>query len=301
MKTYFIYSLSVVGVCCALLIAGGWYALNRTHISFSERLAYEQTRIVYLEQELARISADANALRGELESQEVIRAQETEDIRQSLDASVSQLASAVGTQNTTLQTLSNAADVSGLIDRWSPLVYEITCSFKTSERGTLEARGSATLMQYKGSTVFATNAHVVEKDGATLVGCDLLRPDDAQAFRVLGADIESIKDVDIAYGRVSVDRPSIAPADVCSTPPRIGERIITLGYPRIGAEDSITVTEGIISGFDNSYYATSAKIERGNSGGAAVSIERGCFLGWPTLVIAGRIEALARILPASSL
>ena len=61
------------------------------------------------------------------------------------------------------------------------------------------------------------------------------------------------------------------------------------------------MTEGIISGFDEVFYTTSAKIEKGNSGGAAVSAERDCFLGMPTLVFAGKIESIARILPALSL
>jgi hypothetical protein len=70
-----------------------------------------------------------------------------------------------------------------------------------------------------------------------------------------------------------------------------------LGYPSIGAKESITATEGILSGFDEEYYTTSAKIEQGNSGGAAIHVKNDCFLGLPTLVLAGRIESLARILP----
>jgi hypothetical protein len=69
-----------------------------------------------------------------------------------------------------------------------------------------------------------------------------------------------------------------------------------LGYPSVGAREGITATDGIISGFDKPYYITSAKIERGNSGGAAIHVKNNCLLGLPTLVVAGQVESLARIL-----
>ena len=39
-----------------------------------------------------------------------------------------------------------------------------------------------------------------------------------------------------------------------------------------------------------------AKVEKGNSGGAAISLEDDCYLGTPTYSLAGEIESLARIL-----
>ena len=58
----------------------------------------------------------------------------------------------------------------------------------------------------------------------------------------------------------------------------------------------VTATEGIISGFDGDYYITSAKVEHGNSGGAAILVKESCELGIPTFVQTGSIESLARIL-----
>ena len=54
----------------------------------------------------------------------------------------------------------------------------------------------------------------------------------------------------------------------CAETPRIGEDVVILGYPSIGSSESITATDGIISGLEEFYFITSAKVEHGNSGGA---------------------------------
>ncbi len=82
----------------------------------------------------------------------------------------------------------------------------------------------------------------------------------------------------------------------CSRKPQIGEEIVVLGFPAIGATKSITATNGIISGVDSRYYVTSAKIEQGNSGGATFWVKESCYIGIPTFALTGEIESLARIL-----
>lgn len=304
MKQQLFIRMTIVAAIITIgVVVGGWYALRTTTHTFNEQLAREQGRIAQLEAGLMQTAADAAALRAELEEQELIRVAETENIRASFDASVSELVSTVGTQSAALKTLSSAADIAGLIDRWSPYVYDITCTFRnTKTQETFEGSGSATLMYGGGGIRFVSNAHVVEEDGGTLVKCELDQPGtDTDTITILADAITVPDDHDVAYGALGATHPAVTSGDVCVSEPRIGERIVTLGYPAIGAKESVTVTEGIISGFDEDYYATSAKIERGNSGGAAVSIERNCFLGLPTLVVAGRIESLARILPASDI
>ena len=74
----------------------------------------------------------------------------------------------------------------------------------------------------------------------------------------------------------------------------LGDKLVVAGYPTVGGF-SITLTEGIVSGFDNNYVKTSAKIEHGNSGGAAYD-SSGCFIGIPTEVSAGSLESLGYIL-----
>ncbi|OGZ79776.1 MAG: hypothetical protein A2256_03415 [Candidatus Staskawiczbacteria bacterium RIFOXYA2_FULL_32_7] len=76
----------------------------------------------------------------------------------------------------------------------------------------------------------------------------------------------------------------------------LGDQIIVLGYPSIGSEESITVTAGIISGLETDYYVTDAKIDHGNSGGAAILLKYSCYLGIPTWVNPGSFESLGRIL-----
>jgi len=78
----------------------------------------------------------------------------------------------------------------------------------------------------------------------------------------------------------------------------IGEKLFVLGYPAIGGT-GITITEGIISGYDgqlNELVKTSAKIDRGNSGGIAVAAQDGCLIGIPTLSVSGELESIARII-----
>jgi len=71
-----------------------------------------------------------------------------------------------------------------------------------------------------------------------------------------------------------------------------------LGYPDIGG-DTVTVTEGIISGFETrfntNYIVTSAKISHGNSGGLAL-LESGCSIGITTFAKTSEIESLGYII-----
>lgn len=91
-----------------------------------------------------------------------------------------------------------------------------------------------------------------------------------------------------------------SPINVCKIEPSIGDKIIVLGYPAIGTEGGITATEGIISGIEQNYYVTSAKIDHGNSGGAAILLKDDCYLGIPTYVVnIGGFESLGRILKAA--
>jgi hypothetical protein len=83
---------------------------------------------------------------------------------------------------------------------------------------------------------------------------------------------------------------------LCDAFPRIGDDIIVLGYPGIGATIGITATEGIVSGMENDFFVTSAKVEHGNSGGVALYKDQNCYFGIPTFTRTGAVESLARIL-----
>jgi len=83
---------------------------------------------------------------------------------------------------------------------------------------------------------------------------------------------------------------------LCDAAPRIGDDIVILGYPGIGSGSGITATEGIISGLEEKYFVTSAKVEHGNSGGVALFKDQNCYFGIPTFARSGEVESLARIL-----
>lgn len=95
----------------------------------------------------------------------------------------------------------------------------------------------------------------------------------------------------------------------CSGKVPTGSNLIIIGYPSDtttntpggGTENSRTVTNGIVSGYDTtsinlglpySNYFISAKIDAGNSGGIALSKENGnlCLLGIPTWVQVGTYD-----------
>src|SRR3990167_10464536 len=107
------------------------------------------------------------------------------------------------------------------------------------------------------------------------------------------------------YGYIRIDNPSQQLMNLVSTPVKlcynvnIGDKLVILGYPTIGSQDTITATEGIIAGIEQNYYVTSAKIEHGNSGGAAILLKDNCWLGIPSYGEVGSAETLGRILKSS--
>lgn len=67
--------------------------------------------------------------------------------------------------------------------------------------------------------------------------------------------------------------------------PAIGDAIFMLGYPDVGGE-SLTLTEGVISGFSGEHgewIKVSANTAHGNSGGIAIGARSGCSYGIPSV------------------
>lgn len=82
---------------------------------------------------------------------------------------------------------------------------------------------------------------------------------------------------------------------------RAAEPIIIVGYPNYAADGidptllNVKVTTGAISSvLASGDVTTDAKIEHGNSGGAAFT-SSGCFVGVPTAVLAGEVETMGII------
>lgn len=143
-----------------------------------------------------------------------------------------------------------------------------------------------------------TNFHVVE--GAVLCGVGITDDIKKSPYRWYEAEVTpKIPSLDIALLKPSQPLPdSVATIthNLCRPDEiNLGDEIIVLGYPVVGG-NTITATDGVISGFDGFFIKTSAKIEHGNSGGGAFLKKYGCWFGIPTSATQGELESLGRII-----
>lgn len=187
---------------------------------------------------------------------------------------------------------------------WRPVIAYIECdAYGVDQVGNVSkigvVSGSGTGVYTAGQYVVWTNKHVTASSGGK--SCRIHFPDSNYTIISVGGRLNSAWNTDF----VIVDIPSpdeklgsiIKNTNVfCTQKPSVGDQVVILGYPGIGSQTDITVTEGIISGYDGSYFITSAKVEHGNSGGAAILVKDNCYLGIPTFVQTGTLESLARIL-----
>ncbi|HEY4489236.1 MAG TPA: serine protease [Candidatus Paceibacterota bacterium] len=201
-----------------------------------------------------------------------------------------------------------------LVSMWQNRVAEVTCTFSDGS----ESGGAATLINLVGYGLTAvTNDHVISDDNdygplVCLVGIYGL------GGRVISADpdyghfygFRASRGLDLGYITLSnpysssdnglFDAVSNTQIPVCvDANVALGDEILILGYPWNGSSSSVTASRGVIAGFDNAYYVTDAKIEHGNSGGAAILKKDNCWLGIPTGAVVGTIESYGRILKGS--
>lgn len=229
-------------------------------------------------QELANQLALEQARRAELE----VAAAEN---RQVFSEQILSLQSEVASQNLT-----------PLISRWSSRVGRLKCTFDLGDK-IGETNSSAVATVDAGRLFFITNDHAVTYNKINASKCEVTMLNGV-TYDISGSDISRSQNSDIASLRTNVFGSGFTQLPKCNASSiETGDRVVILGYPSVGSDESITATEGIISGFDDGHYITSAKIERGNSGGAAIHVQGDCFVGLPTLVYVGSVESLARILP----
>ena len=195
-------------------------------------------------------------------------------------------------------------NLSSIISEWRPLIANVECQFRYSDTGRLYQTSSGSGIAIKfGNTPSAilTNKHVlIDINGYGADSCSAKLLDSSELLT--SSDIRSsTKGYDLGY--IYINSPSDYFQNLtsnfpslCSQKPSLGDEIVVLGYPSIGSKNGLTATEGIVSGFDGNYFITSAKVEQGNSGGAAILLKDNCLLGVPTFVTLGKVESLARIL-----
>lgn len=250
----------------------------------NELIAAQQKLLEETKKELANLKADSQA---DLVAAKAEADKKISEIEQQLEAAKS-----------------SQIDVSAIIARWRSFVSSVRCDFHSSTGELYERRGGSGVI-YKfsdGNISIITSKHIVESTRDDLpTSCEIILPDDANQFTIPGADVEVSPDYDFAYLRISAPSSYVLNLNSnlftpCANKAAVGESLVIIGYPRIGSRGDITATEGIISGYDRDYYITSAKVESGNSGGAAISLKNNCYLGIPTFTRVGTAESLARIL-----
>lgn len=231
----------------------------------------------------------------------VIKLQEERERR--LQESI-QSASQIEKLQTDLES-SRVPNLSDIISYWNARVAKVSCSFNL-QNGERRTEGSAVLFpKTKDNSIgVASSRHIFEEqNNEELISCQIKFPSDSKVYNIEKNYIEfnSNPNTDSALVKINSPSPTIISllgqgSPLCTNPPQIGDSIVILGYPSVGSKNSVTATEGIISGIEENYYVTSAKVERGNSGGAAILAKQNCYLGIPTFTTRGVVESFARIL-----
>lgn len=213
-----------------------------------------------------------------------------------------------------------------VIKSWRNNTAYVVCGWDDRNGNVTYMQSGSGLAAYVGDVLeIITNKHVVMSKYGYPNVCAVKFPDDSMDYAYYnnhgtGSNAGVINlspDIDMAsiVGLVRKNNDGLADLTgharsgyyMCKNRPEYGADISILGYPSYGAVRDFTIpeyidvtaTRGSVSGFDNGYYMTDAKIEHGNSGGVAIDVARNCYLGIPTWSISGETESLARILPAS--
>jgi S1-C subfamily serine protease len=203
-------------------------------------------------------------------------------------------------------------DLPTIISQWRPKVAHIECQwYTTSDQLLIDGFGSGYLIKVAGNMVsdskywIVTNQHVVAYANSYAPAvCYVKFPGTNEVYTQNDKKkIFATSDPNVDIGFIVIDNPSNylqsiveqSSNNYCAQTANVGDQIVVLGYPSIGSPTDITATEGIISGYENNYYITSAKVDHGNSGGLAISLKNNCYLGIPTYVAAGELESLARV------
>lgn len=260
----------------------------------------EETKRVALEEvqrEAQRKEAEAKAAVDEIKKElEDMKAKEPEKVKELVKEVIKET-----------PVVSKSANASSLVRQWEDNTLFVMCFMLDADYEPYDIyRGSGFLTEYEGQYYVYTNRHLLtneygeSNDGCLAVSSEL---DDI----MISSDLRGTRNNDNRdFGyfipeELSEKAKLVARSGkVCKVDPEIGEDVLILGYPAMGAEESITVTQGIISGFDKDYFVTSTKIDQGNSGGVAISVEDNCYLGIPTFALTGEIESFARILDIKS-
>ncbi len=310
-----------LGAGTLAVIAGGFFGYSlyfKSKIDSLNREQRVQSLISIQERQISVLTDDISELRSELGITRKKAVEETTELAQKLseeqkkrdraEAQRNAEAEATKLKITELEKGVSEAktyDTSKIIAEWRPRIAYISCDWKNNNGSVYQTQtGSGILAKEPGGyPAVVTNTHVIlNENNAPPSLCRIQFPDYGKTTTVSPDQIfKSSNGFD--WSRIDLDSSDSYLNDLsaksfpaCTDTPSVGSNIVILGYPGIGSQTDITATEGIVSGYDGDYYITSAKVERGNSGGAAVLLRQNCYLGIPTFTRTGDIESLARIL-----
>ena len=299
-------SVLVAGLI-AVMLGVGYVGYQRLTADIERlTLSLQRTNVqVARSSELLALLSEGNKLLQEQLAEEEDRREETVEQINSINERREELLSQIEVLESELSQQReqiSSTDVSAVIAKWSKRIAQVQCTFRLSDGRRARSVGSAVATFQNGSFTFVTNKHVITGQSDLVpTECVIKMAEGEKEYKIAGTAATVSPDKDLGW--LPIGSGAEAPAGVasalptCTAEPLIGDELVILGYPSVGSVESLTATEGIISGFDKGMFITSAKIERGNSGGAAIHIKNNCFLGIPTLVVVGQIESLARILP----
>jgi S1-C subfamily serine protease len=256
-------------------------ASESTKQDIEKKLAAEREKLAQVEKKLAAESAARSKAESELKKTSSVSDTRISEVEKNL----------------------SSLNIEPIVSSWRPRTAYLECSFKSGK-----SSGSGVLMNFEKGTGqvlgVLTNQHVLVVNNVVADSCTVTFPDYTDKITVnrSSGDIE-VSSEGLDFGRLvirnapaSLSLRAASKTNTCSAKPAVGSELVILGYPNIGTSGDITATEGIVSGTDGDFYITSAKIERGNSGGPAVLVKDNCLVGIPTFVTVGILEALARVL-----
>jgi hypothetical protein len=303
MKQKLVAELTLCGFLffAVIMLAAGQYLYAYEKAQTAE-LDLTQQLVAHQQEQLTKSQLEISALLSA--NQTVAQQLEAEAAKRLLAEQESRAAQGKLTQLEETIQKNQTPNTSAVISQWRPRIAFVRCEWPPQDGKRVVKSGTAVLMPTIGSVSaqLLTSEHVITYLDNLPAACVLTFPDQNETIKI-GANNIEISASKYDWAKLTVDDPiayaqllAQTPADRCKTTPAVGDSVVILGYPSIGTRDDITATEGIISGIEDSYYITSAKVERGNSGGAAILTKQNCYLGIPTFVDAGQIESLARIL-----
>jgi len=200
-------------------------------------------------------------------------------------------------------------------------IAKVYCDLDNNKNTT----GSGSVWFYNGSYYLVTNYHVLQDANGINESCAITL---ARDWNAVAEDIDKAYEddnlliytvntsnytywegLDLAISKLSeYEQPFSYLEDIaletneaeCNENFSPDTKIKIIGYPYTSSFTLPTITEGIVSSWENigdaGYYVTSAKIEHGNSGGIAVTENYYCTVGIPSAVVVGSSESLGRIL-----